>query len=132
MMKRGNCHENSNKIVPAAVSTFPGPVHGVELIVMGLLDKIQNMFADKRTDLAERFEIVREAVHGTMSNFPMAIDRHDKRTIGLTILDSETTAVFEARFQGLAKPWEGQIAIQLQHQRSGEQTGATPAPDRPQ
>ena len=52
---------------------------------MGLLEKIQNMFADKRTDLNERFEIVREAVHGTMSNFHMAIDRRDKRTIGLTL-----------------------------------------------
>lgn len=96
---------------------------------MGLLDKIQNMFADKRTDLAERFEIVREAVHGTMSNFHMAIDRRDKRTIGLKILDREKTAAFEARFKGLKKPWEGLIALQLKHPRIVETYEADRAKD---
>src|SRR4051812_38619703 len=96
---------------------------------MGLLDKIQNMFADHRTDLNERFEIVREAVHGTMSNFHMAIDRRDKRTIGLKILDSEKTGAFEARFKGLKKPWEGVIALKLKHPRIVETYEADRAKD---
>src|SRR5205085_5797314 len=96
---------------------------------MGLLDKIQNLFTDKRTDLDERFEIVREAVHGTMSNFHMAIDRRDNRTIGLKILDSEKTAAFEARFKGLKKPWEGQIALRLKHPRIVETYEASRAKD---
>ena len=84
---------------------------------MGILDKFQNLFADKRTDLNERFEIVREAVHGTMSNFHMAIDRRNNKTIGLKILDTEKTSAFESRFKGLKKPWEGAIALQLKHPR---------------
>jgi serine/threonine-protein kinase len=96
---------------------------------MGLLDKFQNLFTDKRTDLAERFEIVREAVHGTMSNFHMAIDRRNKRTIGLKILDSEKTAAFEARFPGLKKPWEGAIALKLKHPRIVETYEADKAKD---
>jgi len=96
---------------------------------MGLLDKIQNMFADKRTDLAERFEIVREAVHGTMSNFHMAIDRRNKKTVGLKILDTEKAAAFEARFKGLKKPWEGVIALKLKHPRIVETYEADRAKD---
>lgn len=96
---------------------------------MGLLEKIQNMFADKRTDLAERFEIVREAVHGTMSNFHMAIDRRNKRTVGLKILDTEKAIAFESRFKGLKKPWEGIIALKLKHPRIVETYEADRAKD---
>lgn len=84
---------------------------------MNFLAKLQDMFADKRVDLATRFKIVREAVHGTMSNFHMAIDRSNDKTVGLKILDTEKAAAFEARFKGLKKPWEGEIAAKLKHPR---------------
>lgn len=96
---------------------------------MSLLEKFQNLFVDKRTDLNERFEIVREAVHGTMSNFHMAIDRRENRIIGLKILDTEKTAAFEARFKGLKKPWEGAIALKLKHPRIVETYEADRAKD---
>ena len=35
--------------------------------------------------------------------------------MGLKILDIEKTAAFEARFKGLNKPSEGEIACQLKH-----------------
>jgi serine/threonine-protein kinase len=82
-----------------------------------ILTKLQEMFKDRRVDVAERFQIMREAVSGTMSNFFMATDRTTNRTVGLKLLDPEKCAAFEARFKGLKKPSEGEIAMLLKHPR---------------
>jgi serine/threonine-protein kinase len=81
------------------------------------LQKIGDMFKDRRVDVAERFELLREAISGTMSSFYMARDRKTGKTVGLKILDPEKTDAFEARWKVLKKPSEGQIAMQLSHAR---------------
>jgi eukaryotic-like serine/threonine-protein kinase len=81
------------------------------------LQKLGDIFKDRRVDVAERFELLREAISGTMSNFHMARDRQTGKVVGLKILDPEKNATFEARFKGLRKPSEGQIAMQLKHPR---------------
>ncbi len=50
-----------------------------------------------------------------MSKFYMARDRKDDRIVGLKIADREKVTAFEARFKGLKKPTEGEIAINLHH-----------------
>ncbi len=45
----------------------------------------------------------------------MARDRKTDQIVGLKILDSEKTAALEARFVGINKPKEGEIAIALEH-----------------
>ena len=52
-----------------------------------------------------------------MSKFYMARDLQTGKIVGLKILDIEKTAAFEARFRGLNKPSEGEIAMQLKHPR---------------
>jgi serine/threonine protein kinase len=91
------------------------------------ITKLQEMFKDRRVDTAERFQLLREAVSGTMSNFHMALDRTTGKTVGLKLLDPEKTALFEARFKGLKKPSEGDIALKLKHPRIVEtlETGLT-------
>jgi len=86
-----------------------------------------DIFKDRRVDVAERFQLVREAVYGTMSNFHMAIDRPTGKTVGLKLCDKEKTAAFEGRFKGLKKPSEGKIALQLKHPNIVEtfETGMT-------
>jgi serine/threonine-protein kinase len=84
---------------------------------MGLFDKLQSMFQSDRVDVRERFEILRKAVSGTMSKFYMARDRKTDRIIGLKIADREKWTTFEARFKGLQKPTEGEIASSLHHPR---------------
>jgi eukaryotic-like serine/threonine-protein kinase len=82
---------------------------------MGLFDRLQSMFQSDRVDLRERFEILRKAISGTMSKFYMARDRKSDRIIGLKIADREKWTAFEARFKGLHKPTEGEIAASLHH-----------------
>ena len=82
---------------------------------MGLLDKLFKVSA--KTNLKTRFELMREAISGTMSNFYMARDRTTKEIVGLKILDREKTAALEARFAGINRPKEGEIALSLSHPR---------------
>ncbi len=73
------------------------------------------MFQSDRVNIRERFEIVRKAVSGTMSKFYMARDRTTEQDRGLKIADHEKVDYFEARFKGLNKPSEGEIAFELSH-----------------
>ena len=83
---------------------------------MGFLSKLQSMLKPKeRVDLRERFELKRRAISGTMSKFYMAYDRKYDRIVGLKIADREKVEAFEARFKGLHKPTEGEIATQMDH-----------------
>ncbi len=82
---------------------------------MGLFDRFQSMFQSDRLDVRERFEILRKAVSGTMSKFYMARDLKNDQIVGLKIADLDKVTVFEARFKGLKKPTEGEIAIKLHH-----------------
>jgi serine/threonine protein kinase len=79
---------------------------------MGLLDKL---FKSSKTNLKSRFELLREAISGTMSTFYMARDRSSKEIVGLKILDREKTAHLESRFVGVDKPKEGEIAVAISH-----------------
>jgi serine/threonine-protein kinase len=84
---------------------------------VGLLDSLKSLVSGNRVDVSKRFALLREAVSGTMSKFYMARDLRSGKVIGLKILDIEKTAALEARFRGLGKPSEGEIAIHLRHPR---------------
>jgi len=82
---------------------------------MAFLDRLKSYFSGSRVDVKARFELLRQAISGTMSKFYMARDRETDEVVGLKILDMEKTAAFEARFKGLHKPTEGEIAIRFDH-----------------
>jgi serine/threonine-protein kinase len=82
---------------------------------MAFFDRLKSLMGKDRLDVRKRFILVREAISGTMSKFYVAKDRQTGEMVGLKILDLEKTAQFEARFKGLNKPCEGEIATRLQH-----------------
>ncbi|NLE38205.1 MAG: serine/threonine protein kinase [Pirellulaceae bacterium] len=84
---------------------------------MALFDRISDLFSGGKLNVRHRFELLRKAISGTMSKFYMARDRKTGQIVGLKILDREKTAAFMARFKGLDKPSEGEIAVQLEHPR---------------
>lgn len=69
----------------------------------------------KKIDVDARFARSRTAATGTMSNFFVAYDLERKEDVGVKILDPEKFELFEARFKGLNKPMEGEIALQMHH-----------------
>lgn len=82
---------------------------------MGMFDRIQSLLKGKKVDVLRRFELLREAVSGTMSNFYMARDRENNDVVGLKVGIREKVEFFESRFKGLNKPAEGEIAMKFKH-----------------
>ncbi len=83
---------------------------------MSLIGRLKSAFSGStKLNVPKRFELLREAISGTMSKFYMARDRQTNRIVGLKILDPKKTTAFESRFQGLRKPTEGEIAVSLHH-----------------
>jgi eukaryotic-like serine/threonine-protein kinase len=84
---------------------------------MGLTGFFKSLIEGGKVDVSRRYEILREAVSGTMSSFHMARDRKTEQIVGLKILDKDKTDQLEMRFRGLDKPTEGEIASQFNHPR---------------
>ncbi len=84
---------------------------------MPLLDHLKSILSGGRLNVSSRFVLLEEAISGTMSSFYKARDRSTDRIVGLKILDPVKTAAFNARFKGLKKPSEGEIAVQFKDPR---------------
>lgn len=95
---------------------------------MAILDGLKSLFGggskknssgksakNRKILVRERFELLREAISGTMSKFYMARDRETDQIVGLKILDKKKNDAFEERFKGLKKPREGVIATGFDH-----------------
>lgn len=78
---------------------------------------LKSMLDGGKLDIAKQYESLRESVSGTMSDFFMARDRQSGQIVGVKVLDKKKTEALEARFRGLNKPSEGQIATQFDHPR---------------
>ncbi len=86
---------------------------------MNLLDKLKGIFGtnNQRLDVSSRFKFERHAFTGTMSKFRVAKEIKTSKLFGIKFLDTEKTNLFRARFKGLNKPEEGEIAMKLDHPR---------------
>ncbi|MEO1496904.1 MAG: serine/threonine-protein kinase [Planctomycetota bacterium] len=81
----------------------------------GLGSFFKSILDGGKVDVSRRYEILRDAVSGTMSDFHKARDRKTDEIVGLKILDKKKTEQLEARFRGLNKPSEGEIACSFEH-----------------
>ncbi|TWU62425.1 serine/threonine protein kinase [Crateriforma conspicua] len=99
---------------------------------MGLFDSIRNAFGSSQKhqviDVDTRYERMRTSAVGTMSSFYVAKDHKTDRLVGVKLLDVEKHEQFEARFKGLKKPGEAEIALSMHHPKIVEtyEAGVTP------
>jgi serine/threonine-protein kinase len=70
-----------------------------------------------KLDVSAKFRLDRHAFTGTMSRFHVAREIGTGHLYGIKFLDAEKTAYFNARFKGLNKPHEGEIALKIEHPR---------------
>ncbi len=82
---------------------------------MPLFDHLKTILSGSQLNVSKRFVLLELAISGTMSSFYKARDVQTGEVVGLKILDPAKTAAFEARFKGLPKPCEGEIAVPLKH-----------------
>lgn len=69
----------------------------------------------EKTDLSRRFNLIGRVGQGSMSKVWKATDLRTGRLVALKVLDREKTERYEARFQGMKKPTEGEVAMTLHH-----------------
>jgi serine/threonine protein kinase len=69
----------------------------------------------KKVNIDARFIKERKLGQGSMSEVWRAKDKLTGRVVALKVLDLEKTERLEARFEGLAKPSEGEVALKLRH-----------------
>jgi eukaryotic-like serine/threonine-protein kinase len=84
---------------------------------MGIGGFFKSLLDGGKVDVTRRYEVLREAVSGTMSSFQAVRDRETNQIVGLKVLDKEKTEQLEQRFRGLNKPTEGEIASSFNHPR---------------
>lgn len=82
---------------------------------MSISGFFKSLLEGGKVDISKRYEILRDAVSGTMSDFHMARDRQTEQIVGLKILDKAKTDQLDMRFRGLDKPPEGKIAMSFEH-----------------
>ncbi len=80
---------------------------------------LKNLFDKKsrveKVDVARRFELLSRVGQGSMSKVWRARDNMTGRMLAVKVLDKMKTERFAARFVGLKKPTEGEVATSLQH-----------------
>ena len=84
---------------------------------MGISSFFKSILEGGTVDISKRYEFLREATSGTMSEFYKARDRETDQIVGLKILDKKKHDQLEMRFRGLDKPAEGEIAMSFDHPR---------------
>ena len=82
---------------------------------MAFKDLFKSLSTGNRLNVKARFELLKEAMSGTMSQVYKARDRETDKVVALKILDPRKTKDLEARFRGLKKPTEGEISVQFDH-----------------
>lgn len=84
-----------------------------------MVNFLKNLFDKKprvqKVDVARRFDLLTRVGQGSMSKVWRARDNMTGRMLAVKVLDKMKTERFEARFVGLKKPSEGQVASSLQH-----------------
>lgn len=84
---------------------------------MGFFDKLFGSKEPPKLDVSARFRLERQSTAGTMSTFRAANEVGSNKLFGIKFLDQEKTEYFKNRFKGLLKPSEGEIALQIKHER---------------
>lgn len=69
----------------------------------------------EKVDITKRFDLIGRVGQGSMSKVWRAKDSMTGRMVAVKVLDKEKTDKYNARFTGLEKPTESEIALQLQH-----------------
>jgi len=84
---------------------------------MGFLDNIKSAMSggSGRLDVAKTYQLDRHSFTGTMSKFRVGTKIGTRERYGIKFIDQEKLDYFEARFKGLKKPPEGEIAMKFDH-----------------
>ena len=77
---------------------------------------LKNLFGKPKLNYRRKYELLHEAISGTMSQVYKARDRETGELVAVKIIDSAILQKVNARWQGIKKPTEGEISVLFDHQ----------------
>jgi len=73
------------------------------------------LFGKPKLNYRRKYELLHEAISGTMSQVYKARDRETGELVAVKIIDSNKLQKVNARWKGIAKPTEGEISVKFEH-----------------
>ena len=76
---------------------------------------LKSLFGKPRLNYRQKYDLLHEAISGTMSQVFKAQDRQTGELVAVKIIDSEILRKVNARWKGTKKPTEGEISVMFEH-----------------
>jgi len=76
---------------------------------------LKSLFGKPKLNYRQRYELLQEAISGTMSQVFKARDRQTGELVALKIIDPDKLQRVNARWKGTKKPDEGEISVMFDH-----------------
>ena len=76
---------------------------------------LKSLFGKPKLNYRQKYDLLQEAISGTMSQVYKAQDRQTGELVAVKIIDSEILQKVNARWKGIKKPTEGEISVMFDH-----------------
>ena len=76
---------------------------------------LKSLFGKPRLNYRQKYELLQEAISGTMSQVFKARDRQTGEIVAVKIINSDILQKVNARWKGITKPTEGEISVLFDH-----------------
>ncbi|MCL2710884.1 MAG: serine/threonine protein kinase [Planctomycetaceae bacterium] len=76
---------------------------------------LKSLFGKPKLNYRRKYELLHEAISGTMSQVYKARDRETGVLVAVKIIDSDILQKVNARWKGVKKPTEGEISVMFDH-----------------
>ena len=76
---------------------------------------LKSLFGKPKLNYRQKYELLHEAISGTMSQVFKARDRETGELVAVKIIDSDILQKVNARWKGVKKPTEGEISVMFDH-----------------
>jgi serine/threonine-protein kinase len=76
---------------------------------------LKSLFGKPKLNYRQKYELLHEAISGTMSQVYKARDRKTGELVAVKIIDAAILQKVNARWKGIKKPTEGEISVMFDH-----------------
>jgi serine/threonine-protein kinase len=84
-------------------------------VYCSVMSFLKNLFGKPKLNYRRKYELLQEAISGTMSKVFKAQDRETGEIVAVKIIDSAILQKVNARWQGVKKPSEGEMSVLFDH-----------------
>ena len=100
---------------PRKPTTLSAQTHTPLYGIFYRMSFLKSLLGKPKLNYRQRYDLLQEAISGTMSKVFKARDKQTGEIVALKIIDSEILQKVNARWKGINKPTEGEISVLFNH-----------------